>query len=501
MSLLSTAPAPPNTQPPAPPNPYEQLIGDGQQTARAFYDALGERAVKWNTHRHYVRDQIARFLRHIVPRGARVLDVGCGCGDLLDALGPSEGVGIDGSGAMIGLARHRHADLTFVNAWAESLDHADVPEGPYDYVTMVNVVNELPDPGLALRQVLRYCSAQTRIVLAQPSALWEPVCSLAAEIGWFKHGPDAKWFSLRELDAICRLSGYEVVRAGHRLPLPVRVPGLNWLANGVLGKLPVLRRLGFVSYAILRPTVPLGSADRYSCSVVVPCKNEQDNIAGLVERIPEMGAWTEIVFVDDQSTDETADRIDQAMRNRPDRNIRIVTGPGQGKGAACRAGFDAATGDVFMILDADMTVMPEELPAFFEAITSGKGEFINGSRMVYPRQDEAMRPMNVLGNKMFAALFSLLLDQRIRDTLCGTKVIWRRDYGRIMAARDYFKSCDAWGDYDWIFGAARNHLKIVELPVHYRDRIAGVTKMTNRFRNAWIMLKMCGLALRKLRWV
>jgi glycosyltransferase involved in cell wall biosynthesis len=252
---------------------------------------------------------------------------------------------------------------------------------------------------------------------------------------------------------------------------------------------------------VARPLVPLGSPHRYTCSVVVPCRNEQDNIAGLVERIPEMGAGTEIVFVDDQSTDDTAARIAEAIRREPDRNIRMVKGPGQGKGAACRAGFDAATGDVFMILDADMTVMPEELPAFFNAVTTDKGEFINGSRMVYPRQDQAMRPLNVLGNKLFAGLFSLLLDQRIRDTLCGTKVIWQRDYAKIMAAREYFNSCDAWGDYDWIFGAAKNDLKIIELPVHYRERVAGATKMTHRFGNAWIMFKMCLLALRKLRWV
>ena len=229
--------------------------------------------------------------------------------------------------------------------------------------------------------------------------------------------------------------------------------------------------------------------------------DHSDNIAGLVERIPEMGAGTEIIFVDDKSTDATAERVRQAIAEQPNHNIRLIEGPGQGKGAACRAGFAAATGNVFMILDADMTVMPEELPAFFDALTSGQGEFINGSRLVYPLADQAMRPLNILGNKFFASVFSLLLEQRIRDTLCGTKVVWRHDYEKILATRSYFNSCDVWGDYDWIFGAAKNNLKIVELPVHYRERTAGATKMTRRLRNAWIMLRMCGIALRKLRWL
>ena len=175
------------------------------------------------------------------------------------------------------------------------------------------------------------------------------------------------------------------------------------------------------------------------------------------------------------------------MAAHPEQRIKLVQGPGRGKGAAVRAGLEQATGDVLMILDADMTVMPEDLPAFFEAITENKGEFINGSRMVYPLVGDAMRPLNILGNKLFATVFSFLLEQRINDTLCGTKVVMRHNYAKILAARDYFGDIDRWGDYDWIFGAAKNNLKIVELPIHYVERTAGVTKMTKRFKNGLIM--------------
>ena len=499
MSLLSTPVAEPKPSPR--PGPYEQLVTEGRETVRTFYDGLAAGELGWNRRNRYFRERLTQFVRHFVPTGARVLDVGCGTGDLLAGLEPREGAGVDCSEKMVEIARGEHPGMTFVPGFVESLDGVNVPDGPYDYITIINTIGETVDVATALRQLHRYCAPGTRVIIVQYSYLWEPICRLAGRLGLKLNNPNPNWLSPQDMAGLLHLCGYEAVRTGHTLPLPIRVPGLNWLFNSVLGRLWGFRKLGFLSYVVARPMVPCESPEGHTCSVVVPCKNEQDNIDGLVERIPEMGAGTEIVFVDDRSTDQTAARVAAAMKRRPERKIRLVEGPGQGKGAACRAGFAAATGDVFMILDADMTVMPEELPPFFEAITTGKGEFINGSRMVYPLEDEAMRPLNVLGNKMFASLFSLLLEQQIRDTLCGTKVIWRRDYDKILTARAYFGSCDLWGDYDWIFGAAKNNLKIVELPVHYRERVAGATKMTRRLRNAWVMLKMCGLAFRKLRWV
>ena len=499
MSLLSTAAA--QEQRPQAPGAYERFIRESRDAVVGFYDRLGDRQLAWNRRFRYFREQLARFVRHFVPPGARVLDIGCGSGDVLEALAPALGVGVDCSPRMVDLARREHPRLTFAVGCAESLNDVDIPDGPYDYITLINVIGEMSDIGAALRQVHRFCAPHTRIIIIQYNYLWEPICRLAAKINLKLDAPVPNWLSPPDLAGLLHLCGYEAIRKGHAMPLPVRVPGLNWLVNSFLGRLWGFRGLGFLSYVVARPIVPCELASGYTCSVVVPCKNEQDNIDGLIKRIPEMGTGTEIIFVDDKSTDETAARVRAAIPRRPDRNIRLVEGPGQGKGAACRAGFAAATGDVFMILDADMTVMPEELPAFFEAITTGKGEFINGSRMVYRLEDEAMRPLNVLGNKFFAGLFTLLLEQRIRDTLCGTKAIWRRDYAKILAAREYFGSRDVWGDYDWLFGAARNNLKIVELPVHYRERVAGVTKMTRRLRNAWVMLEMCGIAFRKLRWI
>jgi ubiquinone/menaquinone biosynthesis C-methylase UbiE len=502
IGWLNAPPAQPDASlAPNSPNPYHQFIAEANENVRTFYDALSEDQFDWHRRYRYYRQTLINLIRHFVPDGSRVLDVGSATGDLLAALHPREGVGLDCAPNMVEIARRGHPGLTFVPGFAERLDEADIPDGPYEYITLVNVIGEMADIGTALRKLHRYCSAETRIIIVHFNHLWEPVCRLAARLGLKTNNPTPNWLSAPDVADLLTVSDFEVIRKGYSTPMPVRIPGLAWLCNAVLGRLNGFRKLGFLSYVVARPIVPAESPDRRSVSVVVPCKNEQDNIDGLVERIPEMGAGTEIIFVDDQSTDATAAHIDAAIARRTDRNIKRVTGPGRGKGAACRAGFAQATGDVLMILDADMTVMPEELPAFFHALVTGRGEFINGSRMVYPQEQDAMRTSNIVGNKVFAGLFSLLLDQRIRDTLCGTKVIWRRDYGKLMASRAYFDSCDVWGDYDWLFGAAKNNLKIVELPVHYRERVAGVTKMTRRVRNGLTMLRMCGIAFRKLRWI
>lgn len=481
--------------------PLQSYLSEQRERVESFYNELGTRQHDWNRKFRYFRDGLIKLIKHFVPAGASVLDIGCGTGDLLEALDTKGGVGVDCSPVMVDLARQSHAGLTFVEGRAESLAESNIPDGPYDYVTLVNVVGEMSDIGTGLRQIHHYCSAETRVIIVQYNYLWEPICRLAAKFGLRLDNPTPNWLSPQVLKQMLYLNGFEVVRQGHMMPLPIRIPGLNWLFNSFLGRIQGFRVLGFQAYVVARPIVPLESPDQYTCSVVVPCKDEEDNIDSLVKRIPEMGSRTDIIFVDDKSTDETALRVQNAIERNPSRNIHMVEGPGLGKGAACRAGFKVARGDVLMILDADMTVMPEELPFFFEAITTGKGEFINGSRMVYPQEDQAMRPLNILGNKIFATLFTLLLEQPIRDTLCGTKVIWRRDYAKIMRAREYLNSCDVWGDYDWIFGAVKNNLKIVELPVHYRERAAGETKMNKRLRNGWTMLKMCFVAFKKLRWI
>jgi glycosyltransferase involved in cell wall biosynthesis len=234
--------------------------------------------------------------------------------------------------------------------------------------------------------------------------------------------------------------------------------------------------------------------EEVTVSVVVPCRNEVGNVQQAVERIPTMGKHTEILFCDDKSTDGTADEVRRMMALYPEKDIRLVEGPGICKAENVWTGFRAATGDILAILDADLTVMPEELPMFVNALVNSQGEFVNGSRLVYPLPELAMKFANTIGNKLFGRVFSFLLDQRIKDTLCGTKVLWRKDWECMEMNLGMWGIKDLWGDYELLFGASKLHLEIVEVPVHYQERVHGVTKMTKVFSNGLRMLRICWYA-------
>jgi glycosyltransferase involved in cell wall biosynthesis len=237
-----------------------------------------------------------------------------------------------------------------------------------------------------------------------------------------------------------------------------------------------------------------------SVSVVVPARNEAGHIYEILERVPQMGSQTEILFVEGNSTDNTLEVIREAVEAIGDPNIRYYVQPGKGKGDAVRHGYEHATGDILMILDADMTVAPEDLPRFYKAIINGSGEFINGVRLVYPMEDEAMQFLNYLGNKLFGLIFSWLLRQPVKDTLCGTKVLSRSSYDVIAQNRAYFGDFDPFGDFDLLFGAAKSNLKIVDVPIRYRQRRYGNTNI-DRWRHGVLLLKMAGFAAKKIRFL
>jgi SAM-dependent methyltransferase len=483
--------------------PHLALMRGKKSRVQSFYDELGSDWDRWVERSRYYYDELQRLQRLIVPPGHRVLEIGCGNGDHLADLRPALGVGVDLSEAMVEMARRKHPDLTFHRQAAEELSlpayEVQRGRGGFDFVTMVNVAGELADVLVSLKRLRPLVRPDTRLVILFYNHLWEPLMRPAAALGLKLDNPTQNWLALEDFRTFLHLAGFEAIKAGARMPCPKRIPGAGFL-NRVVGRLPLLQRLGFIHFVVARPLMPLANPpERYKVTVVVPCRNEEGNVAAVAKRVPEMGGGTEIVFVDDASTDATAERIAEVTAAHPERRIRLARGPGRGKGAAVRAGLEIASGDIFMILDADMTVMPEDLVLFFDAITENKGELVNGSRMVYPLQRDAMRSANILGNKLFARLFTYLLEQRIKDTLCGTKVVMRHNYEKLMEAREEFGDVDLWGDYDWIFGAARSNLKIVDLPIHYVERTSGVTKMSKRFRNGLVMLRMCWVAFRKVK--
>lgn len=445
----------------------------------------------------YYHAELARFVSFLVPEGSTVLEIGSGTGDLLAATRPRTGVGVDLSPRTVEAARQRHPALEFVIGDAE-----DLPiDGKYDYVVLADLIGYLEDLQAAFDNLHRVTTAESRVIVTYVNYLWEPVLDLAQTLRLMTPQRRQNWLALPDIVNLLALSNFEVITSGYRLLLPLWIPGISWLANRVIAKLPGIRKLCLVQYVIARPVSRRApEPDRYSVSVVIPCRNERGNIESAVERMPRLGRRTELVFVDGNSSDGTAAEIERVASLYDGRwPIRLLhQGDGIGKGDAVRKGFAAADGEILMILDADLTVPPEDLPKFYDALASGKGEFINGTRLVYPMEQQAMRTLNRIGNKFFSLAFSWLLEQRFRDTLCGTKVLFKRDYDKIAANRQYFGDFDPFGDFDLIFGASKLNLKIVEVPVRYHERTYGATNIS-RFRHGWLLLRMCVIAFRKLK--
>jgi SAM-dependent methyltransferase len=462
-----------------------------------YFDLQAPERDRWKRKNRFYHEYIEKLCRFHVPPGSTVLEIGSGTGDLLNALAPARGVGVDISPAMVEIASRKYPQLIFQVGNAEDLPLMET----FDYILLSDVIGYFPDVQKAFVELRKVTHPRTRIIITYYNYFWEPVLRWAERLGRKMPQPEQNWLSQPDIENLLAMADYECIRREYKLLLPKRIPFLSTFCNKVLANLPVFWKMSLVQLLVAREVGVPRQEEEFTCTVVVPCRNERGNIDGAVRRIPALGRHTEIIFVEGNSTDGTEDEIRRVIAAYPEKNIRLVTqGEGRGKGDAVRKGFAAATGDILMILDADLTVPPEDLPKFFRVITSGKGEFINGSRLVYPMEDQAMRFLNTLGNKFFSRAFTYLLEQRFKDTLCGTKVLFRKDYERIAAGRDYFGEFDPFGDFDLIFGAAKLDLKIVEIPIRYRQRSYGTTQIS-RFRHGWLLLKMCAVAMRKIKFV
>lgn len=447
--------------------------------------------------RHYYNDLI-RFYRFNIPEGSRVLEIGCGTGFLLNSVKPAYGVGIDISPVMIEIARKNYPHLIFETQDAANLSLSDV----FDYIIISDTLGYLEDIQAVFSSLKSVTGTNTRIIINYQNFLWEPFLVVAQKLGLKMPHNRLNWLSKSDVLNLLVLEGFDVIKTGKRYLLPLYIPLISWFFNKYLAHLPLLNSLCLVGYLIARlPRMAITDKRELSVSVIVPARNEEGNIEDAVKRIPDMGSHTEIIFVEGGSTDNTLKEIKRVAEQWSDtRDVKHYVQTGKGKGDAVRLGFEKASCDILMILDADLTVPPEELSKFYEAIASGKGEYINGSRLVYPMEDEAMRTLNIMGNKFFSVMFSWLLNQRIKDTLCGTKVITADNYKKLIANRSYFGNFDPFGDFDLIFGSSKLNLKLIEVPIRYKARKYGETNIS-RFSHGWLLLKMVFYAMNKIKFI
>jgi SAM-dependent methyltransferase len=460
----------------------------------SFWNGIYSRGIKGLG--NYYHQKINDVYRSIIPENARVLELGCGSGDLLASLKPAIGVGIDFSANAIEKASAKYPNLRFSILDAhEIVDLKD--SGPFDYIVLSDLINDLWDVQMVLEGLKSVSDNNTRIAINYHSNLWNIPLSLARSFGMAMPNLRQNWLTPHDLENLLDISGYQVLHKSQEIIFPLYLPFISNFLNRYIARLSPFRFFDVTNFMVARPVLGLDEANPL-LTVVIPARNESGNIKEILHRTPQLPGGVEIIFVEGNSTDDTYAVIEKVIKENPDLNTRLIKQPGKGKGDAVRAAFDIARGDVLLILDADITVPPEDIYRFYDLIANNSAEFVNGVRLVYPMDDQAMRFANLIGNKFFSWAFSWLLGQPIRDTLCGTKVLRKSSYQKIVANRTYFGNFDPFGDFDLLFGAAKLNLKILEVPIRYRSRKYGETNIS-RWSHGWLLLKMVVFAAKKIK--
>ncbi|RLD67324.1 MAG: glycosyl transferase [Bacteroidetes bacterium] len=474
-------------------NLNNQQLPNRKEQFLTHFDRLAPVYTKYKKRYAYYWRDITAYINYFLTNDQSILDVGCGTGDTLSKLKGGRKVGIDFSANMIEQAKLQYPQNEFHLMDAEKIKIDE----KFDVVILSNVIGYFENIQDILLSLKKVCKPNTRIIITYYNVLWEPFLHFGEWIGIKKKSPRQNWLSVRDIKNLLYLSGFDPYRVSRRILIPLNIPIISYFFNKIIGRLPIFNIFNLNYFVFARPN--LKPEKEYSTSIVIPARNESGNIENAILRMPDFGKHLEIIFIEGNSTDDTWETIQKIQKKYEGQyDIKIDRQNGKGKGDAVRKGYEMATGDILMILDADLTVPPEELPKFYDALASGKGEFINGSRLVYPMDKNAMRPLNIMGNKFFSLAFSWILEQPIKDTLCGTKVMFRKDYERLARNRDFFGDFDPFGDFDLIFGAYKLNLKIIDLPITYRERTYGDTNIS-RFRHGFILLRMMFFAIAKIK--
>jgi SAM-dependent methyltransferase len=458
---------------------------------RAHYE---ETAGEITKQAHFYREILAAYYNFLIPYTASVLEVGCGAGDLLCLLHARKRSGVDLSPRQIELAKARIPDGQF---YVQAGEELDLPGQYFDYIIISETANLAADVQRLLERVQSVSRSNTRLIINIYNSLWRPMVLLATGLGIRNRHPESNWLSKQDIAGLMYLTGWELIRQESRTLCPVRLFGMEQVVNRFVA--PLLAPLCFSVFSIARPE-PAPIWEERTVSVILPARNEAGSVEAAVRRTPDMGLWTQLIFVENNSKDNTWDEIQRVQAAYPQKRIKILQKSCKGKWEAVQHGLRAAEGELLMIVDADLTTAPEELPKFYDAVVSGRCDFANGSRLVYPMDEKAMRFLNFCANKTFALLFGWLLGQPLKDTLCGTKVFSKGSYIQIMEGQSYFGDFDPFGDFVLLFGASRLSLKILDIPVRYRERFYGRTNI-HRWKHGWLLAQMVAFAALKLKFL
>ncbi len=467
-----------------------------RNNVRNYFETQAPSRIKYRKSKAYYWNSITKYCDYFIHDEYSVLEIGCGTGELIANVKGQRKLGVDFSEKMIEEAKVQFPNIDFKIMEAENIEL----EETFDVIILSNIIGVLDDIESVFKQLKKVSHPRTKIIISYYNSFWEPYIHFAEFLHLKRRTPHQSWLSGKDIMNLLYLAGFETYRHTRKMLIPYNIPIISWFFNKVIGVLPGFNAMCLNRFLFARQLPTSNDVSKeFSTTVVIPARNESGNIENAILRMPEFGNHVEIIFVEGNSTDDTWDKIQEIQQKYIDRyDIKIAQQEGKGKGDAVRKGYAMATGDILMILDADLTVPPETLPKFYDAIASSKGDFINGSRLVYPMDKNAMRLLNMFGNKMFSIGFSWMLEQPIKDTLCGTKVMFREDYYRLTKNRTFFGDFDPFGDFDLIFGAYKLNLKIIDLPIRYKERVYGDTNIS-RFKHGLLLLKMWFFAAGKIK--
>ena len=475
-------------------NNYKKANGEllNQSTLEKHFNSTANKRFKWRKRFSYYYNYLEKYFSFFIPPNSKIIEIGCGTGELLASLKPSLAYGIDISGEAIKIAKKKFPKYKFLHQNAEKLELKQ----KFEYIVISDLLGDLKDIQSVFKSLHKISNKETKLIISYYNKLWEPILKFTELIKLKTPQLKQNWISANDLTNLLVLSDFEIIKEDRKIIFPLQIPFISYLINNILGNLPIIRNLCLIKFVHAR--IRLNTNIKYNCSVIIPARNEKGNIENAIKQMPIFDKKVEIIFVEGHSKDKTYEEIVKVKKKYKSMNIKYFKQSGIGKGNAVREGFKKASGEILMILDADLTVHPKELIKFYNAIKENKGEFINGSRFVYPMEKSSMRFLNTIGNKFFTSILSYAINQKLTDTLCGTKVLLKKNYLKIEKNRSFFGEFDPFGDFDLIFGASKLDLKIIDIPIRYKERVYGSTQI-NRFQHGFLLLKMTIFALFKIK--
>ena len=242
-----------------------------KQRLQSHFDSLADQRRRFKQKNRYYYDAQTASYRFLIPPGKRVLELGCGTGELLAALEPAYGLGIDLSGRMIELARSRFPHLDFRQGDADDPESwgldPDVLAQGFDYIILADLVGHLEDVQATFEALRPLCSVSTRVVLSYYNFIWGPALKTAERLGLKCPVRTENWLSPEDLENLLHLADFEPVKKERRLLCPKKIPLLHGLIE-LAGALPAVNRLCLSHYVVARMREPQPTRD-LSVSIIV----------------------------------------------------------------------------------------------------------------------------------------------------------------------------------------------------------------------------------------